>query len=161
MNSIASVLSLAASVFGVMLVLDAPRVMAQAKDPLVGEWVLDRGKSEYNPENTLQRRTLSCAAKGAAVNCVQRTVVANGNTVESEYLVSYDGKDNPISGSVLDLVSFKKADANTLQRTGKAGGKAVETATYKFSNGGKTLTMVTKGSVDGNDYDRTEVFDRQ
>ena len=134
--------------------------LAQSKDLLIGTWQINRAKSEFMPDNTLQNRTITIEAKGNGISAVQQTVVEAGNTVTSEYAAGYDGKEAPISGSLLDTVALKRINANTVERTGKIRGQAVETATMTLSAGGKVLTITTKGSVDGNDYSSTQVFDR-
>jgi len=134
---------------------------AQTKDPLIGTWQINRAKSEFKPDNTLQNRTITIEAKGNGISAVQQTVVDAGYTVTSDYAAGYDGKDAPISGSLLDTVALKRVNANTIERTGKIRGQAVETATMAVSADGKVLTITTKGSVDGNDYSSTQVFDRQ
>ena len=133
----------------------------QMKDALAGTWVLDRGKSEYNPDTTLQSRTLVIEGKDGGMSFVQKTVTDRGNTVQIEFAAKYDGKDVPVTGSQLDTVALKKIDANTVERSGKIKSAVVETMTLKLSNGGKTLTMTTKGSIDGDDYSSTQIFDRQ
>jgi hypothetical protein len=135
--------------------------LAQSKDPLVGNWQINRAKSEFMPDNALQNRTITIEARGNGISAVQQTVVEAGNTVTSEYAAGYDGKDSPISGSLLDTVALKRVNANTIERTGKIRGQTVETATMTVSANGKVLTITTKGSVDGNDYSSTQVFDRQ
>ena len=149
----------AALVLGIALITQG--LFAQTKDPLVGTWELNRAKSEFNPDNTLQTRTVEFTAKDGGVTFLQRTVTDRGNTVQSDYTAKFDEKDVPISGSQLDSVALKRVDANTVQRTGKMGSKVVETATLKISNGGKTLTITTKGSIDGDEYSSTQVFEKQ
>lgn len=152
---------LALAVAGATLLLSAGWALAQGKDPLIGTWLLDRGKSVFDPETELQSRTVIFEAKGDRVSFVQKTVTAAGNTVQSDYVAGYDGKDAPISGSQLDVVALKRLDANTVERTGKIGGKVAETATMAVSNGGTTLTITTKGSFSGVNYSSTQVFEKQ
>jgi hypothetical protein len=133
----------------------------QAKDGLVGTWNLDRGKSVYEPDTTLQSRMLIIEAKDSGISFVQKTVTDRGNTVQADFAAKYDSKDVPISGSQLDTVALKRVDANTVERTGKIKNAAVETMTLKLSNGGKTLTMTTKGTIDGDEYSSTQVFEKQ
>ena len=147
--------------FFLALALTSQGLYAQTKDPLVGTWELNRAKSEFNPDNTLQTRTVEFTAKDGGVTFLQRTVTDRGNTVQSDYTAKFDEKDVPISGSQLDSVALKRLDANTVQRTGKMGSKVVETATLKISNGGKTLTITTKGSIDGDEYSSTQVFEKR
>ena len=141
--------------------LTGGRAFGADKDPLVGTWVLDRGKSVFDPDTELEGRTIIFDAKGGGISFVQRTVTAAGNTIQSDYVASYDGKDVPISGSQLDTVALKRIDATKVERTGKMGGKVAETATMVISNAGKTLTIATKGSFGGVDYSSTQVFDKQ
>ena len=143
------------------LMLLGALAFAQSKDPLVGTWALDRAKSEFMPDNTLQSRTVEFTAKDGGVAFLQKTVTDRGNTVQSDFTAKYDGKDVPISGSQLDTVALKRMDPNTFERSGKIKGMVVETVTMKVSNGGKTLMVVTKGSIDGDDYSSTQVYEKQ
>jgi hypothetical protein len=152
---------LAAVAAGAVLLLNNGRAFAQEKDPLIGTWVLDRGKSVFDPETELLSRTLIFEAKSGGVSFAQKTVTAQGNTVQTDYVARYDGQDVPISASQLDTVALKRVDANTVERTGKIAGKIAETATMVVSNAGKTLTITTMGSFSGVDYSSTQVFDKQ
>jgi hypothetical protein len=134
---------------------------AQSKDPLVGHWTLNRGKSEFNPDTTLQSREITFEAKDGGISFVQKTVTDRGNTVESDYTAKYDSTDAPITGSQMDTVSLKKVNATTVQRSGKIKGKLVETLTMTISGDGKVLTLVTKGTIDGDDYSSTQVYEKQ
>ena len=150
---------------GMVFVSIAAPAFSQSKDPLIGTWVLDLGKSTFMPDNPPQKRTLIFAAKDNGIRCVIRTVtnggLDNGMTGESEFTAKYDGKDYDISESLLDTVSLKKIDANTIERTGKIRGKAVETATMKLGQDGKVLTVTTKGEINGTGYGSTQVYARQ
>ncbi len=146
---------------GVTLFLHGLPALGQAKDSLLGNWVLDRGNSVFDPDTTLQSRTVSFEVKDGGISFVQKTVTGQGNTVQSDFVAKYDGKDVPISGSQLASVALKRIDANTVERAGKIGGKVVETATIKVSNGGKTLTITTKGSVEDVDYSSTQIYEKQ
>lgn len=144
-----------------VLLLAGGLALGQGKDSLLGAWVLDRGNSVFDPDTTLESRSVAFEAKNGAVGFVQKTVTDRGNTVQINFEARYDGKDVPITGSQMDTVSLQRIDANTVERTGKIGGKVVETATMKVSSGGKTLTIVTKGSIDGVDYSSTQVYQKQ
>ena len=133
---------------------------AQNKDPLVGTWELDRGKSDFQPDSTMQSRTLVVESKGGAVSISQKTVAQDGHASFVDFTAGYDGKDAPISGSVLDTVALKRI-SGAIERTGKIHGQTAETATMSVSSDGKTLTIKTKGSVNGLDYMSTQVFARQ
>jgi len=154
-------LHLVALAAAVALLLNGGWAFGADKDSLIGTWVLDRGKSVFDPDTELQGRTIVFEAKGEGISFVQQTVTAAGNTIQSDYVAAYDGKDVPISGSQMDTVALKRIDANTVERTGKTGGKVSESARMVVSNAGKTLTITTKGSFSGVDYSSTQVFDKQ
>jgi hypothetical protein len=150
-----------AAVVGIALLLHGGLAFGQTKDSLLGTWVLDRGKSVFDPDTTLLSRSLSFEAKDGGISFLQKTVQGNGNTVQIDYVAKYDSKDVPVSGSQLDTVALKRVNANTVERSGKVKGQVAETATMVVSNGGKTLTITTKGSVDGVDYSSTQVYQKQ
>src|SRR5262245_51186239 len=141
-------LSYLAAVVGVALFLHSGPAFGQAKDSLLGNWILDRGKSVFDPDTTLLMRSVSFEAKDGGVSFLQKTVQGNGNTVQIDFVAKYDGKDVPISGSQLDSVALKRTNATTVERTGKIKGQVAEAVTMVVSGGGKTLTITTKGSID-------------
>jgi hypothetical protein len=154
-------LTLIAALVGLVYLVEDRRATAQTHDPATGTWVLNYGKSVFDPENTLQRRTATFESTPDGFKHVQVTLLANGSTSRVEYTVKFDGKDHPIAGSALDTVAVKRIDANTIERTGKVGGKVVETATRSVSADGKTLTITTKGNLDGTQYSSTQVYEKQ
>lgn len=158
----AGILSAAVILF---LLFSSATTRAQSKDPFLGTWILDLSKSKFVPDNPPQKRTFSITAKDGSIRFLMRTTASggldNGMISESEFTAKYDGKDYEISESVLDTVSLKKIDATTIERTGKIRGNRVETETMKLSQDGKTLTITTKGSVGGNDYSSSQVYDKQ
>jgi hypothetical protein len=154
-------LTLIAALVGLVYLAEERRALAQTTDPTVGTWVLNYGKSVFDPENTLQRRTATFEAAPDGFKHIQLTLLANGSTSRVEYTVKFDGKDHPIAGSALDTVVVKRIDAHTVERIGKVGGKIVETATRTVSTDGKTLTIVTKGNLDGTEYSSTQVYEKQ
>ena len=154
--------TLIAALVGLVYLAEERRTLAQTTtDPALGTWVLNYGKSVFDPENTLQKRTATFEAAPDGFKHTQLTLLANGSTSRVEYTVKFDGKDHPIAGSALDTVTVKRIDANTVERSGKVGGKIVETATRTVSADGRTLTIVTKGNLDGTEYSSTQVYDKQ
>ncbi len=146
------------SAFILALVLTA---FAQSKDPLLGTWELDRGKSDFQPDNTMQSRTLIVEAKGNAISVSQKTTAQDGHASFVDFTAGYDSKDVPISGSALDTVALKRLNASTVERTGKIHGQAVEAATMSLSPDNKTLTITTKGTLNNIQYASTQIFERQ
>ena len=96
---------------GILLISAQWLLSAQLKDPLIGAWTLDLGKSSFVPDNPPLKRTITFTEKEGGIRCVVRTTarggLENGMVSESEYTAKYDGKDYEISESVLDTVSLK------------------------------------------------------
>ncbi len=132
-----------------------------AKDPFVGTWVLDPVKSDFSPDPTPDRRTMEFDARDGGLYHATRTVAGFGNTDVVDYTAKFDGKDYLVSGSVLDSVSLKRIDANTIERAGKIRGQVTETCRMTVSPDGKMLTMKIQGSAYGRKYQSTQVYHRQ
>ena len=150
---------------GMLLISAREPLSAQSKDPLIGIWTLDLGKSSFVPDNPPLKRTIVFMEKDGGIRCEIRTTarggLENGMVSESAYSAKFDGKDYDISESVLDTISLKKIDANTIERTGKIAGVLAETATLKISQDGKMLTITTKGSLGRMDYSSVQVYLKQ
>jgi hypothetical protein len=139
---------------------------AQAKDPLMGTWKLNRAKSSFNPGPAPVSRTMKFEPAGDGIRHHIETYVNNGSGTDegvhiTQYTAAFDGKDNAIQGSALDTVSLKRLNPRSVERTGKVAGAAIETQTWVVSTDGKVLTVTTRGSNDDGDYGRVEVFERQ
>jgi hypothetical protein len=134
----------------------------QTKDPLIGTWVLDLTRSTFDPGPApAGSRTMTFTAVDNGFTHMTKT---EGGFLNStlEYTAKYDAKDYKMDPeSPLEMVSLKRIDKNTVERTGKIRGKAVETMTLKVSPDGKTLTITTMGSYQGNDYGSVQVLSRQ
>jgi hypothetical protein len=142
--------------------LSSPAAVAQTKaDPLIGRWTLDRAKSEFSGNIPEKRVTIFELTPDGALKHITETVIANGSTDRVEYASKYDGKDVPISNSFLWTVSVKRIDARTTERSGKVMGAVVETSKRTVSADGQTLTIVTTGVNNDNEYSSTQVFTRE
>jgi hypothetical protein len=158
---------------GLLLSAGVDSVVAQPApknaDPFIGTWVLNRAMSTFEPGPAPQRRITTFEMVGDALRHVTRTSSTFrtesagdglGGTDTVEYTARFDGKDYPITNSVLSTVSIKRIDARTVERTGKIGGQIVETSTREVSPDGQRLTITTKGVNDGTEYSSVQIFDR-
>ena len=136
-------------------------LIGQPKDPFPGTWLLARGKSDFTPPTPFYKRTVIIEPIDGGYKITTRTVSDRQQTIESTYSARFDGKDVPIDNSVLDTMSLRRIDANTIEGAAKLKGQVVENATMKVSSDGKALTVTTKGSINGDDYSSTQVFNRQ
>ena len=149
----------------IALFLMAGGAFAQAKDPLLGAWRLNRAKSTFHPGPAPVSRVMKFEPAGDGIRHVIETFVNNGSGTDegvhlAQYTAKFDGQDNRINGSALDTVALKRVSLRSVERTGKVAGQMVETQTWNVSADGRTLTVTTKGSADGDDYSRVEVFER-
>ena len=154
------------AVMGLLLGVSlSPALLAQgAKDPVVGKWLLDPVTSTFSAA-VPDKRVMTFEAVGAdAIRQIVDTTGANGATDRSEFTAKFDGKDVPITNSVLDFVAVKRVSPTKVERYGKrrsSKDEIVETQTRELSADGKTLTVTTKGmDFDGNEYGSTQVFKR-
>jgi hypothetical protein len=148
----------------VSLLLSSSPSAQGAKDPVIGKWTLDPVASSFSGA-VPEKRIITFEAVGAdAIKQIVDTTGANGATDRSEFTAKFDGKDVPISNSVLDFVSVKRISPTKVERSGKrraSKDEIVETQTREISADGKTLTITTEGKdFDGNEYSSQQVFKR-
>ena len=150
---------LLAAAFAVALSL---AVRAEAADPLDGTWRLNVEKSTFKaapgPKGQIRTYTLSNGVE----KLVARGVAADKKPTLVRYEARYDGKDYDMTGSIGgDKISLRRIDAQTTESTQKRDGKPAIVATRTVSGDGKTLTVVSKGTLpDGQMVDSTLIFER-
>jgi hypothetical protein len=148
---------------GVVLGAGGGQVAAQASNPRFGTWKLNVAKSKYDPGPAPQSGTMKIEAAGEGEKSSTEGVNATGGPTKTEYTAQYDGKDYAITGAQnADMVSLKRLDARTLERTNKKGEKVVATSTWVVSEDGKTMTVTTKGTnAQGQATNNVTVWDKQ
>ena len=132
--------------FVCVLALSAAAALAAAENPFLGDWKLDPSKSDFTGETF----KLEDAGNG-------KVRYSGGGQSFTMYT---DGKEHPsLYGH---MVSLKKIDDKTWERTTRFRGKTLSTTTMKVSDDGKTLTEDVKGTrPDGSSFNETDVFDKQ
>ena len=148
---------------GVVLGAGGVQVSAQASNPRFGTWKLNVAKSKYDPGPAPQSVTMKIEAAGEGEKSTTEGVNATGAPTKTEYTAQYDGKDYAMTGSQnADMVSLKRIDARTLERTDKKGEKVVLTSTRVISEDGKTMTVTTKGTnAQGQAMNNVTVWEKQ
>jgi hypothetical protein len=137
--------------------------LAQAPDPMLGNWKLNVAKSKtaYKSGTTLLEKA------GDAVKATVDLVGADGTAYHWTWTTKYDGKDSPVTGNTpygkgAMTASATKADSHTVTVVGKMDGKVVVTQTLKVSADGKTRTVTTKGTdAKGQPVDTVSIYDKQ
>jgi len=144
-----------------VIALAAGSMLLAQSNPFVGTWKLNVASSKYDPGPAPQSQTRTWDASGMVmVNGIN----AAGKPVSYGYPIKGDGVEYPTMGAVpntADKITTKKIDANTYEANFTKAGKHVETATFKVSNGGKTLTIMAKGATDAGAFNNVLVWDKQ
>ena len=149
---------------------------AAAQTDFFGSWRLNRAKSTFDvswrregldgrdgsaPEKRVMM--LSRGTDGAITHVTDTQIVANDTGFHRvEYTAKFDGKDYPVMGGAIETYALKRVDATTVERVGKIKGQAVETATWKLSPDGRTMTVSTQGRIESEkaEYKNVQVFER-
>ena len=151
-----------AMTLGVILVAAVAVVSAQSPNARIGTWHLNVAKSKYSPGPAPKSQVLKIEAAGEGEKVTSEQVSATGDKIVSVYTANYDGKPYPITGSpTADMVSLKRVDANTSERTDTKGGKTVQTFVRAVSTDGKTMTVTIKGTnAQGQTVNNVVVFEK-
>jgi len=144
-------------------VASAP-LQAQA-NPLVGTWKLNLTKSKYDPGPAPTSLTRTVEAQGEGVKYTFSGVSADGKPISYGFSVQFDGKDNPINGSIpsgADTISAKRTDSHHYVATLKKAGKVIGTSKVTVSKDGKTTTVDSTGTnaAGAKEHD-VQVYDKQ
>ena len=130
-------------------------------NPQMGTWKLNEAKSKF--AGKARNNTVVYEAAGDQTKVTVDGVDENGNAVHSEWTGNFDGKDYPVTGDATsDMRSYRMIDKNTLELTGKKGGKVTLTGRIVVSSDGKTRTVTTNATnAEGKKVSNTVVYDRQ
>jgi hypothetical protein len=134
-------------------------------NPLVGTWKLNVTKSKYDPGPAPKSLTRTVEAQGNGVKYSFDGVGADGKPIVYGFSVQFDGKDNPISGSIpsgADTIAATRTDADHFVATLKTGGKVIGTSKVTVSKDGKVTTVDSTGvTATGAKTHDVQVYDKQ
>jgi hypothetical protein len=134
-------------------------------DNSLGTWKLNLDKSKYTPAPMpVKSLNVTREAADGGVKVTTTGERADGAPINASYTVKYDGKETQVTGNApYDTIAIKQVDANTLtDERKKTGGSYRGMGRIVVSNGGKTMTITTKGTdADGKGFVSTFVFDKQ
>jgi hypothetical protein len=148
------------------LALAITTIAAFGADNSLGTWKLNVEKSKYTPAPfPIKSLTTVREASDGGVKVTTTGERAIGAQINTSYTAKYDGTASTVTGtSVLyDSISIKQVNANTFtDERKKTGGSYQATGRTVIANGGKTMTVTTKGTnEDGKAFTSTLVFDKQ
>jgi hypothetical protein len=148
-----------------LLAVAGSSVVRAQSNPLVGTWKLNLTKSKYDPGPLPKSLTRTVEVNGDGVKYTFAGVAADGTAIAYGFSVTFNGKDNPVSGSMpsgADTISAKRIDANHYVATLKKGGKDVGTSKVAVSKDGKVTTVdVTGTTASGAKEHDVQVYDKQ
>jgi hypothetical protein len=148
-----------------LLAIAGSSVVRAQSNPLVGTWKLNLTKSKYDPGPLPKSLTRTVEANGDGVKYTFEGVAADGTAIAYGFSVTFNGKDNPVSGSMpsgADTISAKRIDANHYVATLKKAGKDVGTSKVAVSKDGKVTTVdVTGTTASGAKEHDVQVYDKQ
>jgi hypothetical protein len=134
-------------------------------NPLVGTWKLNVTKSKFDPGPGYKSLTRTVEAQGDGVKYSFEGVAADGKAIAYGFSVQFDGKDNPIAGSMptgADTISAKRTDSNHYVATLKKAGTVIGTSKVTVSKDGKITTVDSTGtSATGVKEHDIQVYDKQ
>jgi hypothetical protein len=134
-------------------------------NPLVGTWSLNVAKSKFDPGPAPKSLTRTVEAAGDGVKYTFAGVAADGTPIAYGFSVNFDGKDNPIAGSIpsgADTISAKRVNANRFEATLKKGSKVLGTSKVTVSKDGKVTTVDSTGvTATGAKTHDVQVYDKQ
>jgi hypothetical protein len=136
---------------------------AEADDPILGTWKLNRSKSKYipGPAPRSQTRTYKQTADGIFVT-IETIDVSGRRQPPIEFPERYDGKDYPITGSTIgDALVLKRINDYVAEATMKHAGKVVATTRRIITDNGKTLVLIYTETNAEHPVDNIIVYDRQ
>jgi hypothetical protein len=148
---------------GLLAVVFAAGIQAQAPKGLEGTWKLNTAKSKFSPGPAPKSMTLTYSPDGTdGMKIVVDVTPADGPAQHWEMTAHYDGKDSPVTGNPnADVISMKKVNDLTGESTFKKGGTVTSTNVRKISAGGKTLTITSTGTTaDGKPRKDVQVFEK-
>ena len=148
----------------VLAVVGSSTARAQ-ENPLVGTWKLDLTKSKFDPGPAPKSLTRTVEAQGEGVKYKFEGVSADGKPIAYGFSVLFDGKDNPVMGSMptgADTISATRKGTHEFVATVKKGGKVIGTSKVTVSKDGKVTTVDATGTnAAGVKTHDVQVFDKQ
>jgi hypothetical protein len=153
------------SVVITVLAFAASATLRAQANPLLGTWKLNVTKSKFDPGPGYKSLTRTVEAQGDGVKYTFDGVSGDGKPVAYGFSVNFDGKDNPVTGSMpsgADTISAKRIDSNHYVATQKKGGKEVGISKVTVSKDGKITTVDATGTTaSGAKSHDVQVYDKQ
>jgi hypothetical protein len=131
-----------------------------------GTYKINVAKSSYTPGPGRIDKTMTVTRKASKDGVKQTTngEMADGTPFYASYTSKHDGTYVDVAGNApFDRIAVKQVNANTVtDERKKKGGHYNATGRTVFSNDGKTMTVIIKGTnADDKEFTQVLVFDKQ
>jgi hypothetical protein len=133
-------------------------------DGYVGTWVLNTGKSHFDPGPPIKSETLIVTDAGnGLLHVLDAETFGDGTSDHLEWSTMLNGAKNPVSGgSDVDSVTERMTKLSTYKAVFRKAGHPVTWETAHITSDGKTMHSFMHGkSPDGTPWKYHLVFDRQ
>jgi len=149
-----------------LLALTVATIAAFGADSSLGTWKLNTEKSKYTPAPMpVKSLTATREASDGGVKVTTTGERADGTAINTSYTAKYDGTASSLTGSgaPYDTISVKRVNDNTFtDERKKTGGSYAATGRTVISNGGKTMTVTSRGTnSDGKPFTSVFVYEKQ
>jgi hypothetical protein len=154
-----------AAMAAAVLTLVGAESLADPPSRFLGTWVLDLGKSTFDPPQPafIKSQTLTVtAASGGATHTVIDTVGVDGSKYHVEFTNTNDGKAVPTVGDPdSDSIIVTPINSSTIKDVFMKGGQPAGAGTFTVSKSGKTLQGSLQGVNNGTKWKNHYVYVRQ
>ena len=139
----------------VLLVATGARLQGQSPPsaptaiPLVGDWVLNLGRTHYGPGVDRRRSEhMLCSVEKEDVRCVIHSVRADGRQLTAQFTATVGGVPAPVTGiSDIDQVQLRRPSATLVDATFLLRGQPVFGYRAFQSDDGRSLSIVAVDPV--------------
>lgn len=132
--------------------------LAAAPEHELGVWQMNPAKSSFQPGPAPQSIIETYERLDTGVRATIEGVDHRGKPFSIRYTAFYDGKEWPLSGSpVASTASFRRIDANTVERVERRYGRRVQVVMRVISPDGREAMVIEKGES----WHNLIIFDRK
>jgi hypothetical protein len=117
--------------------------LAAQNEPFLGIWQINVEKTANYPQQN--QMIINVPAPGGFTS-IRATIGKDGKSSAEVHPVAFDGKPYQTTGGDPRQISYKRIDANTIERTQNRNGK-ISVDTEQVSKDGKTLTVKQENAV--------------
>jgi hypothetical protein len=139
--------------------------MAAQANPFVGTWKLNVPKSKYEGALAPKNLTRTVTAEGSSLKYSFEGEAADGSKISYSFTSKLDGSDSAVTGVGMpggaDTVVLSKLSAHKITGVTKKDGKELGKVLADLSTDGKTVTVKTRGKIDGKEVKAEQVYDKQ